>query len=143
MHPLPPAVVAALLLILPGASQPPADPLAGAVDIPLSEWTAMATGRTLTYRIKGEFWAMEHYYPNSNHVTLQLYDGSCMQGTWDYSDPVYCFHWDGEGSACFRHARLDGEILIIEQHNNADTPMTQTMSAVTDATLSCAPIAGS
>ena len=141
MRPLPAFAAAALLLILPGASQAPTGP-AAAVNIPVAEWTAMASGRTLTYRINGQFWAMEHYYPNTNHVTLQLYDGSCMEGTWDYSDPLYCFHWDGQGSACFRHARLDGEILIIEQQDGADTQMTQIMSAVTDATLSCQPAAG-
>ena len=41
------------------------------------------------------------------------------------SDPLYCFHWDGQGTSCFRHARLGDEILIIEQQNGADTPMTQ------------------
>ena len=75
----------------------------------------MATGRTLTYRINGEFWALEHYYPGTNRVTLQLYDGTCMEGTWDYAAPLYCFHWDGQGTSCFRHARLGAEILVIEQ----------------------------
>ena len=92
-----------------------------------------------TYRINGDFWALEHYYPGTNHVTLQLYDGSCMEGTWDYSDPLYCFHWDGQGTSCFRHARLGDEILIIEQQNGADTPMTQSMTAVTDVPLTCGP----
>lgn len=137
------AATAALLLLLPGASQSPAERLAAAVNIPVEEWTAMASGRTLTYRINGAFWAMEHYYPGSNHVTLQLYDGTCMEGTWDYADPLYCFHWDGNGTACFRHARLDDEILVIEQRDGADSPMTQTMSAVTDARLACAPMVGS
>ena len=115
MRPIPAAAVALLLLLLPAASQPPAERIARATDIPVEEWTAMAAGRTLTYRINGDFWALEHYYPGTNHVTLQLYDGSCMQGTWDYAAPLYCFHWDGQGTSCFRHARLGDEILIIEQ----------------------------
>ena len=72
-------------------------------------------------------------------MTLQLYDGSCMQGTWDYTEPLYCFHWEGQGTSCFRHARLDGEILIIETQDGADTPMTQSMTAVTDIPLTCGP----
>ena len=100
----------------------------------------MATGRTLTYRIDGEFWALEHYYPGTNRVTLQLYDGTCMQGTWDYDAPHYCFHWEGEGTACFRHARLDDEILIVETtEDGADTLMLQSMTAVTDIPLTCGP----
>ncbi len=139
MRPIPAAAVALLLLLLPGASQPPAERIARATNIPVEEWTAMAAGRTLTYRINGDFWALEHYYTGTNHVTLQLYDGSCMEGTWDYSDPLYCFHWDGQGTSCFRHARLGDEILIIEQQNGADTPMTQSMTAVTDVPLTCGP----
>ena len=108
-----PALIAAAL-VLPAASQSPAEKIAKAENIPVEEWTAMAMGRTLTYRIDGEFWALEHYYPGTNRVTLQLYDGTCMEGTWDYNAPHYCFHWETEGTACFRHARLDSEILIVE-----------------------------
>jgi hypothetical protein len=133
------AVLAVLLLALPGASQSPSERNAAAANIPVEEWTAMATGRTLTYRINGEFWALEHYYPGTNRVTLQLYDGRCMQGTWDYAEPLYCFHWEGQGTSCFRHARLDSEIVIIESQDGADTPMTQSMTAVTDVPLSCGP----
>ena len=139
MRPIQAAAVAVLLLALPGASQSPGERLARAANIPVEEWTAMAMGRTLTYRINGQLWAIEHYYPGTNHVTLQLYDGSCMQGTWDYSAPLYCFHWDGQGTSCFRHARLDGEMLVIETRDGLDTPMTQSMTAVTDAPLTCEP----
>ena len=139
MRPIHAAAVAAMLLALPAASQSPAERIARAADIPVEEWRAMAMGRTLTYRINGEFWAMEHYTPGSNFVTLQLYDGSCMQGTWDYAAPHYCFHWDGQGTSCFRHARLGTGILIIETQEGADTPLTQSMTAVTDTPLACGP----
>jgi hypothetical protein len=132
------AAAIAIALLLPAASQPDAGQ-GQATNIPAEEWTALASGRTLTYRINGEFWALEHYYPGTNHVTLQLYDGTCMQGTWDYTAPLYCFHWDGQGTSCFRHARRGDEILIIETHDGADTPMTQTMTAVTNVPLSCGP----
>jgi hypothetical protein len=128
-----------VLLLLPAASQSPAERIARAVNIPVEEWIAMATGRPLTYRINGEFWALEHYYPGTNRVTLQLFDGTCMQGTWDYAEPLYCFHWEGQGTSCFRHARLGDEILIIETQGGVDTPMTQSMTAVTDVPLACGP----
>ncbi len=130
------AVVALILFALPGASQLPAEP---AANIPVEEWQAMAMGHTLTYRINGEFWAMEHYYPGTNHVTLQLYDGSCMQGTWDYADPLYCFHWEGQQASCFRHVRVGDEIRIIESKDGTDTAMTQNMTSVSDMPLACGP----
>lgn len=139
MRPKTAAVCAALLLALPAASQFTLDRIARAANIPVSEWREMAMGHTLTYRIDGEFWALEHYYPGTDRVTLQLYDGKCMEGTWDYADPLYCFHWEGQGTSCFRHARLDGEILVIETEGGADMPLTQIMSGVSDTPLSCGP----
>ena len=139
MRPIPSAVLALMLLALPGASQSPAERIATATNIPVAEWTAMAMGRTLTYRINGEFWALEHYYPGTDRVTLELYDGTCLHGTWDYSDPLYCFHWEGQGTSCFRHARADGEILIIETQDGQDTALTQTMTGVSDVPLTCGP----
>ena len=138
MRPQTAALVLAALACLPGASQvPPAG--SGPVDIPVEEWRAMAAGRTLTYRISGEFWALERYFSGTNRVQLQLYDGSCMDGTWDYAAPHYCFHWIGQGTSCFRHARQDGVILVIEAIDGMDTPMTQEMTAVGDTPLTCGP----
>jgi hypothetical protein len=111
----------------------------GAEDIPVEEWTKMAMGKTLVYRINGQLWAHEHYYPGTNYVALQLYDGSCMTGTWNYTAPLYCFHWDVEGTACFRHARLGDDILILESSSGEDIPLIQKMTGVTDVPLSCAP----
>ena len=139
MNRLPAAAIVAVLAVLPAASQTPAERIARAVDIPVEEWTAMAAGRTLTYRIDGDLWALEHYTPGTNRVQIELYDGTCMSGTWDYSAPHYCFHWDGQGTSCFRHARLGSEILVIEASGAEGEPMTQTMSAVSDTPLSCGP----
>jgi hypothetical protein len=141
MRRLPYALIAVLLLVLPAASLSTAERIARAVDIPVEEWQAMATGRTLTYRINDEFWALEHYYPGTNRVQLQLYDGSCMSGTWEYAAPHYCFHWEGQAPSCFRHARLGDEVLIIETQGGVDTMMTQIMTAVTDTPLACGPAA--
>jgi hypothetical protein len=133
-------LTAALLAALPlPAAEPQPRSFPEATDIPVAEWVAMAMGRTLTYRIDGELWAMERYTPGTNRVTLQLYDGTCMEGTWDYSAPIYCFHWDGEGTACFRHARRGEEILIIETQDGQDTPAVQMMTGVTDVPLACGP----
>jgi hypothetical protein len=134
------AFVALLLAVaLPAGAQhaAPLDPLEGAVDIPVEEWSRMASGRTLVYRIDGALWAFEHYYPGGNRVTLQLYDGSCLEGTWDYAAPLYCFNWDGQGTVCFRHARRDGEILIVEAREGGGLPMLQKMTDVTDIPLTC------
>ena len=139
MNRLPAAAVVAVLAVLPAASQTPAERIARAVDIPVEEWTAMAAGRTLTYRIDGDLWALEHYTPGTNRVQIELYDGTCMTGTWDYSAPHYCFHWDGQGTSCFRHARLGDEVLVIEASAGQDTPMTQSMTGVSDTPLSCGP----
>lgn len=139
MRPIPAALVAAALLLLPAASQSLPERIARAVDIPVQEWTAMAMGRTLTYRIEGDLWAFEHYYPGTDRVTLQLYDGTCMEGRWAYAAPLYCFYWEGQDGSCFRHVRLGEEIIIIENHDGVDTPMTQAMTAVTDMPLACGP----
>ncbi|MBP7001479.1 hypothetical protein [Amaricoccus sp.] len=136
------ALAAALLLAIPALAAetgPAPGPVDGLADIPVEDWTAMASGRTLTYTIGGEFWAMEHYEPGSNRVSLQFYDGTCLTGTWDYSAPLYCFHWEGEGTSCFRHARLGEQILILETREGAETGSMQLMSGVSDAPLSCGP----
>lgn len=138
MRPRHAAAVLMTLAVLPGASQvAPPTVAPAATDIPVAEWTAMTAGRTVTYRIDGEFWAMERYDAGTNRVQLQLYDGSCMDGTWDYAAPHYCFHWTGQGTSCFRHARQDGTVLIIEAIDGADTPMVQQMTDISDTPLTC------
>lgn len=130
----------ALFAFLPAvafATEPGAPP--GLTDIPVAEWTELAGGRTLTYTIGGEFWALERYHPGGSRVTLQFYDGSCLNGYWDYADPLYCFHWEGEGTSCFRHARLGDEILILETESGVETGALQNMTGVSDAPLACGP----
>jgi hypothetical protein len=133
------AFAAACLGPLAGAAQAVSQTVEEAVDIPLEEWVAMAMGRTLTYRIGGELWAMERYVPGTNEVMLQFRDGTCLTGTWEYSAPHYCFHWDGEGTSCFRHARAGEEILILETVGGIDTGAVQTMTDVSDTPLTCGP----
>ncbi len=136
------ALLTLLLLAqaMPAAALDPlVDRIGEAVDIPAEEWAAMATGRTLTYQIEGVPFARERYYPGTDRVTLQLADGQCLQGTWSYAAPLYCFRWEGEEPACFRHARLGQTILVIQTDNGADTPVIQRMTGVTDTPLFCGP----
>ena len=139
-----PAIIATMLAsALPGAALAAADLPAGpAGDIPVEEWRAMAGGRTVTYRIDGALWALERYFAG-NRVQLQLYDGSCLDGTWSYEAPHYCFHWEGQGTSCFRHARVGGAIVVIQTQDGTDTPLTQDVTAVTDTPLDCGPPATS
>ena len=129
----------ASLTATPLAAQDPLDRIDQAVDIPVAEWTEMAMGRTLTYRIDGEFWALERYHPGGNRVTLQIADGTCLEGVWDFEAPHYCFHWERDGTACFRHTRLDDQIVIIQTEDGVDTGLLQTMTAVSDIPLACGP----
>ncbi len=136
--------LAGFLLSAPARAAPPvplpvAGEIAGMADIPVEEWTAMAAGRTLTYRINGEVWAREYYYPGTNHVSLQRPNGQCMSGTWEYTAPHYCYHWDLEGTACFRHVRGEDTIWVIQTEMGVDTPQVQEMSEVSDVPLICAP----
>ncbi len=138
-----PTLLAALLaLAAPAGAGEAADP-SGLSDIPVSEWAEMAEGRTLTYEIDGALWAHERYHPGSDRVTLQFHDGSCLEGRWDYAEPLFCFHWEAEGTSCFRHVRTGGEILVLETRDGVETGAVQTMTGVTDLPLACGPAATS
>jgi hypothetical protein len=129
---------AVLLLLMPEAVLAATDaPPPG--DIPVEEWRAMTSGRTVTYRIDGELWALERYFPGTNRVQLQLYDGSCLDGTWDHQAPHYCFHWSDQGTSCFRHTRVGEAIVVIQTEDGVDTALTQQVTAVTDTPLACGP----
>ncbi len=144
MRPVLPALaLACAFAAASAASDDPASRIAEAVDIPVEEWRALAQGRTLTYRIDDEFFALERYAPTGDGVTLQLVDGTCLEGTWDYVEPIYCFYWRGAETACFRHARIGDTILIVQTENGVDTGFVQTMTGVSDVPLACAPVVGS
>lgn len=131
--------VLAIAAALPAAAQSLAEKVAAATDIPFAEWRDLALGRTLTYRIGGELWALERYEPASNRVALQFGDGRCITGTWSYSAPLYCFAWIEEGTACFRHVRYQDEILIIGTLDGQETGAVQSMTQVSDTPLACGP----
>lgn len=129
--------LALLLLAAPAAATELRGPIPGMTDIPIEEWREMADGRTLTYMIGGELWALERYQRGTNRVTLEFYDGTCLEGAWDYDPPFYCFHWEGEGTSCFRHVRLGSEILVLETRDGAETGGLQVMTGASDTLLAC------
>ena len=130
------ALCLAAMPAVPSLGAEPGRPLAGLTDIPAAEWIAMAMGRTLTYAIGGELWARERYR-GGDRVTLQFYDGTCIEGVWEHVEPLYCFHWEREGTSCFRHVRLGDEILVLETRDGIETGAVQVMTGVSDAPLDC------
>ena len=106
-------------------------------DIPVEEWRKLALGKTLTYMIGPEFFALERYATSGNRVDLQLNTGECLAGTWSHSGNVYCFDWGDERAACFRHVRTGDTINIIQMDNGVETSNVQQMTQITDAPLNC------
>lgn len=133
-----PALACALLAVCqPLAAQTVPEDLSAAVDIPPEDWRAMAAGRTITYRIDGAFWAMERYASEGNGVTLQFQNGECTQGTWEYAEPLYCFHWDDLGTSCFRHTQIGERIVVIETSDGTETGSVQDVSDISQIPLVC------
>jgi len=106
-------------------------------DISVDEWREMALGKTLTYMVGPEFFALERYAPTGNRVDLQLNTGECLAGTWSHSGNTYCFDWGDDRAACFRHVRTGDGISIIQMDNGVETSNIQQMVNITDAPLSC------
>ena len=81
------------------------------VDLPTSAsacW-ALVGGRTVWYRISGEVWGREGYRGAPGQVTFQFPDGECLEASWTYSEPWFCFDFGealgGGPPHCFRHLR--------------------------------------
>ena len=125
-------LAALLLLAAPGLAQD--DSL---VDIPVDEWREMAAGRTLTYTIGDQIFALERYARTGNQVELQFADGSCFTGTWTYQDNLYCFDWGYDRPHCFRHVRSGDQILVFNVVDGVATGDVQEMVRITDAPLAC------
>lgn len=136
-----PLFAALCMLALPALAGSPLEQVPEGQDIPAEDWKAMATGRTLTYRLMdGSFFAREHYHPGGNDVSLEFSDGTCIRGTWQHIAPQYCFNWEHDGTICFRHVRYGNSALIIQQTDDGqDTSMFQLMTGITDAPLTCGP----
>lgn len=109
----------------------------GLEDIAPEEWREMVEGHSVTYNIGGAFWAREAYDPASNAVVIRMADGSCLEGTWNWTEGVYCFAWRGQGTSCFRHVRSGDKILIIPMVDGLPSGAIQTVAGVSDLPVSC------
>lgn len=114
-----------------------ADLVAGMTDIPVEEWRSLAMGKTLVYQVGPDLFALERYPLTGNRVELQLNTGECYSGVWNHQGQAYCFYWDADQPACFRHMRRGDEIVIVELQDGAPTDRTQTMTQITNASLAC------
>ena len=106
-------------------------------DMTLEEWQDLALGRTLTYRVGGEFYALERYARSGNQVELQFFDGTCVAGHWTHAGNLFCFDYGHPKPHCFRHVRSGNQILVIGFVDGLETGDVQEMSEVTDAPLNC------
>lgn len=106
-------------------------------DMTLQEWQDLALGKTLTYQVAGEFYALERYARTGRQVELQFANGACLAGTWTHSGNLFCFDYGHDRPHCFRHVKAGDEILILNVQDGAETGDIQIMSDVTDAPLSC------
>ena len=119
------------------AGEDPGAPEAGERLIPAAEWRAMVRGRTVTYRIGTDVWAYEAYAPSGNHVSIQLADGTCMDGTWYHKDDAFCFEWLGTFTSCFQHVRTEDGILIVPIEDGSVAGTVQMVAGISDLALSC------
>jgi hypothetical protein len=80
------------------------------------------------------------WLPSYTHCWVSFRDGTCFRGTWDYARPRYCYHWEGEGTVCFRHVRSGSSALVIQQADDgSNSGFLQLMTEVSDAPLACGP----
>lgn len=108
-------------------------------DITREEWYGMVKGKTVVYRIGDMIWAHETYDPRTNKVYIAMADGNCMEGIWTHLGNEFCFAWDDRDFVCFRHARSEGEILIIPMHDGQADGDTQVVKSITNTGLPCGP----
>jgi len=109
----------------------------GLSDIPLQEWRDMSLGKTLTYSIDGQFFALERYSTSGDAVMLQLSDGTCYSGSWTHNETSYCYFWEDNPAVCFRHVRAEDEIMILHLDDGVETGEVQTMVGISDTPLVC------
>ena len=109
----------------------------GLTDLSAEEWRKLALGKTLTYAVEGQPFALERYALTGNQVELQFADGECFTGTWTHSGNLFCFDWGFERAHCFRHVSVGGRILIINVVDGEETGSVQEMTKISNAPLAC------
>ncbi len=112
--------------------------LAQAASISVDEWRALTKGKTVVYEVGGQTIGYESYLGNGN-VTIQLDDGSCIDGTWYMEQSAFCFDWEGGPLNCFHHKRLDGTIYVVGLKNGVETSDIQKVSRIANLPVTCGP----
>lgn len=131
---------ALILALIPCAlpAQNLVDRLAAEPIITFESWRALTRGKTVVYEIDGETFGYERYL-GGNKVTIQLDDGSCIDGTWYMEQTAFCFDWEGGPLNCFNHKQLDGEIYVIGLNNGVETADIQKVSRIANIPVTCGP----
>jgi hypothetical protein len=104
----------------------------GDAPIPLEEWRALTTGRTVWYSLNGRHWGKEYFHPGRDSATFVTADGDCVTAPWIYADGLYCFAY--AGMDCFRHVRRGETMLAIPYEPGGQE---QVIERITDTPLSC------
>lgn len=132
--------LALILALTPSAlpAQTLAERLAAEPVITFEAWRALTNGKTVVYEIDGETYGFERYLGGGN-VTIQLEDGSCIDGTWYMAQTSFCFDWQGGPLSCFNHKQLDGDIYVIGLNNGIETADIQKVSRIANIPVSCGP----
>ena len=133
--------LALLLSLFPLAAhaQSLRDRLITAPDIPVTEWRDMTAGKTVIYEIDGDLFGYEHYDANSDKVTFQLDDGTCIDGRWFMEGSAYCFDWQDGPLNCFHQKTLNGSVYVIGLESGAETDDIQKVARIVVLPLSCGP----
>jgi hypothetical protein len=128
----------ALILAL-GPVLAQAQGLTGAEEIGYEEWRAMTAGKTVVYQIDGKTFGFEHYH-DGQKVTIQLADGTCLEGSWFMNKSAFCFDWQNGPLNCFHHKRLGDTIFVVGlDGNGAETADVQRVSRIDSTPLACGP----
>ncbi len=133
-------ILALLLALFPAvaSAQSLLERLSAASNISFKEWQNLTAGKTVVYQIEGETYGYETYRGNGN-VTIQLSDGSCIDGTWFMQQAAFCFDWQDGPLDCFHHKRLDGVIYIVGLENGVEFDSIQEVSRIIDTPVTCGP----
>ncbi len=145
---LPALALSAILAPLPVGAQNSGLPDPGSIsrvlnatDISPEVWQQMTAGRTVTYLRNGTLFGTEHYHPNSNRAAFRHADGTCLDGTWAFTQGLFCFYWEDLLPACFHH-RQDGRGIIViaaEADGDFNFGNVQDVSEITDVPIVCQP----
>jgi len=132
--------LALMLALCPSAlpAQSLADRLAAEPVITVEAWRALTQGKTVVYEIDGETFGYERYLGGGN-VTIQLDDGSCIDGTWYMAQAAFCFDWEDGPLNCFNHKQLDGEIYVIGLDEGLETADIQKVARIANIPITCGP----